>query len=136
MFTHEEAIAVLTGFNCLDVAPNLSDQQRRVLQRSLLLVAAASDLQILGVCADSLPIALAAVKTYAQALQCPPERDLEQRGIVNANQPVYIKYNGRSGLFYAEPYEGHHRGVLVSCQSDLADGFSGMFGHLPLDLFP
>ena len=49
--------------------------------------------------------------------------------------PVYIKLNGKNGLCYLDSYSGHHRGVLVSCQSYQEGGINEMYGHLPLDLF-
>jgi hypothetical protein len=38
-------------------------------------------------------------------------------------------------LCYLDSYAGHHRGVLVSCQSYQEGGVNEMYGHLPLDLF-
>jgi hypothetical protein len=49
--------------------------------------------------------------------------------------PIYLKFNPQTGLCYASSYEGSHRGVLLSVQSELAEGINATYGHLPLDLF-
>lgn len=130
-----EAQKVLAIFNCLDQAPELSAAQQSIIRSALRSVVAESDCVIFGVCADSIAIALAAVRAYGAGLglEVPPEPD--QRGGIGPTTPVYIKCNTNSQLFYAEPYEGDSRGVLVACQSQLADGFNAMYGHLPLSLF-
>lgn len=134
MLNRDDAYAVLAGFNCVDVAPVLSSRQRRILREALCAIAPESDYQIFGVCAEDLSTALAGLAGYTQALGCGSTGDPEARGTA-ADGPVYVKFNSRSGLFYSEPYDGTHRGVLVSCQSDHAEGFNALFGHLPLDLF-
>jgi hypothetical protein len=70
------------------------------------------------------------MKTYSRALGYQPPTDLPQ-----PEGPVYIKLNGKNGLCYLDSYSGHHRGVLVSCQSYQEGGVNEMYGHLPLDLF-
>jgi hypothetical protein len=89
-----------------------------------------SDYQILGVCADTAEQAIAALHTYLQAF-----------GLTDLPVPaaiagvVYLKYNPKTGLCYLKPYEGEHRGVLVSCQSAYDGDVNETFGHFPLDLF-
>lgn len=123
----EEAIHYLRQVNCL--APQDAAINRALLRQALLLAAEASDYQILGICADTLAEATQALESYAAALKYAPELNLP-----TIEGAVYIKFNPNSGLCYASPYSGHHRGVLVSCQSADA-GVNEMFGHLPLDLF-
>ncbi|NJR38784.1 MAG: DUF1824 family protein [Leptolyngbyaceae cyanobacterium CSU_1_4] len=99
------------------------------VQEALLWVAAHSDYQILGVCADSLEEGIRALEGYARALNYSPNLDLEPM-----EGSVYIKFNPNSKC-YASLYDGKHRGVLVSCQSADATDVNEMYGHLPLDLF-
>lgn len=120
---------LLKQFDCL--TPERAQQiDRHQLQDALRRVAEHSDYQMLGVCADSLAQAQAALQAYALALGYAPEVLLE-----SLEGPVYLKFNSRSGRCYADTYVGEHRGVLVSCQSADTDGLNQMYGHLPLDLF-
>ncbi|MBW4660646.1 MAG: DUF1824 family protein [Drouetiella hepatica Uher 2000/2452] len=101
---------------------------RERLREAVAIVSSHSDYQILGVCADTLAEGCRALRAYAAALGYSPNLDL--RAIEGS---AYIKFNPQ-GSCYAESYSGHHRGVLVSCQS-AASGLNEMYGHLPLDLF-
>jgi hypothetical protein len=128
--TAAEAHQILKPFDCLkrDNAPSVADKSR--IREALLTVVQFSDYQILGICADTLAEGRAALEAYAAALGYEPE--LKGGAIASA---VYIKFNPKSGLCYAESYTGEHRGVLVSCQSAYESGINEMYGHLPLDLF-
>ncbi|WP_375509505.1 DUF1824 family protein [uncultured Nostoc sp.] len=128
--TAEEAKKLLHKFNCLDIAPVLKPSEKSVIRSALILIAKLADYQILGICADTAEEGILAMKTYSLALGYePPDNLLTPVG------PVYIKLNGKNGLCYLDSYAGHHRGVLVSCQSYQEDGINEMYGHLPLDLF-
>ena len=128
--TGEEAKKLLNKFNCLDIAPVLKPSEKSVIRSALILIAKLADYQILGICADTAEEGILAMKTYSLALGYePPDNLLTPVG------PVYIKLNGKNGLCYLDSYAGHHRGVLVSCQSYDEDGINEMYGHLPLDLF-
>lgn len=111
---------------------NTADLQGNQLytRRALLLVAHQSDYQIFGVCADSLGQGYAALERYANALGY--ESKLSFTPITGA---VYLKFNPKSGLCYADQYMGDRRGVLISCQSADMNGLNEIYGHLPLDLF-
>lgn len=130
-----EAQKVLAVFNCLEEAPSLSESQQAIIRSALRTVVHEADCVIFGVCAESIAQGLAAVRAYGAGLdrEVPPEP--EQRGVANPEQPIYIKCNTNSLLFYAEPYQGENRGVLVSCQSQVDEELNAMYGHLPLDLF-
>ncbi|HYX15167.1 MAG TPA: DUF1824 family protein [Nostoc sp.] len=128
--TAEEAKKLLNKFNCLDIAPVLKPSEKLVIRSALILIAKLADYQILGICADTAEEGILAMKTYSLALGYEaPDNLLTPVG------PVYIKLNGKNGLCYLDSYAGHHRGVLVSCQSYDEDGINEMYGHLPLDLF-
>jgi hypothetical protein len=101
------------------------------LQQALKQVTQSSDLQILGICADSLTRGRQVLAAYAAALDL-PQPTAEFADLAGA---VYVKFNpGRQ--CYASPYSGSERGVLVSCQSAEESDVNELFGPLPLDLFP
>lgn len=124
-----DAERFLKQFDCLS-----SDEAQAVdyapIRAALAIATEQSDYQMLGVCAGSLEQGWQALLSYAKALGYVPEPQFE-----SMDGAVYIKFNPRSGLCYAKSYDGHHRGVLVSCQADFSDRHSQMYGHLPLDLF-
>jgi Domain of unknown function (DUF1824) len=103
---------------------------RPKIRQALLQVASESDYQMLGVCADTLEQGLRALAAYGHALGYEPNLSLEP-----LEGSVYIKFNPNSAQCYGSPYEGEHRGVLVSCQSAEETDVNEMYGHLPLDLF-
>ena len=128
--TIADAKKVLNKFNCLDIAPILKPSEKEAVRRALIFITKLSDYQILGICADTAEEGLLAMRTYSHALGYGVPIDLP---VVEG--PVYIKLNGKNGLCYLDSYAGHHRGVLVSCQSYYEGGINEMYGHLPLDLF-
>jgi hypothetical protein len=128
--TVAEAKKILNKFNCLDIAPILKPSEKALVRRALIVVTGISDYQILGICADTAEEALIAMRTYSHAFGHEVPTNL------NAPEgPVYIKLNGKNGMCYLDSYAGHHRGVLISCQSYNEGGINEMYGHLPLDLF-
>lgn len=128
--TAEDARKILNKFNCLDIAPILKPSEKVSVRRALILITSLSNYQILGICADTAEEGKLAMKTYSQALGYEVPSNLP-----HIDGPVYIKLNGKNGLCYIDSYSGHHRGVLVSCQSHNPGGINEMYGHLPLDLF-
>ena len=128
--TVSEAKKILNKFNCLDIAPVVKPSEKVLIRQGLLLLTSLSDYQILGICADTEEEGMLATKTYSQALGYEVPSNLPP-----IEGPVYIKLNGKNGLCYLDSYAGHHRGVLVSCQSYNEGGINEMYGHLPLDLF-
>ncbi|MGI8501729.1 MAG: DUF1824 family protein [Hassallia sp.] len=128
--TVSEAKKILNKFNCLDIAPVVKPSEKVLIRQALLLLTSLSDYQILGICADTEEEGMLATKTYSQALGYEVPSNLPP-----IEGPVYIKLNGKNGLCYLDSYAGHHRGVLVSCQSYNEGGINEMYGHLPLDLF-
>jgi hypothetical protein len=128
--TVQEARKLLNKFNCVDIAPILKPSEKRLVREALLLLTRLSDYQILGICADSAEEGMLAMKTYSKAIGYQPPSNLP-----TLEGPVYIKLNGKNGVCYLDSYSGHHRGVLISCQSNSPDGINELYGHLPLDLF-
>ncbi|MBW4616430.1 MAG: DUF1824 family protein [Desmonostoc vinosum HA7617-LM4] len=128
--TAQEAKKILNKFNCLDIAPILKPSEKTTVRRALTLLTSLSDYQILGICADTAEEGILAMKTYSHAFGYQAPSNLPA-----IEGPVYIKLNGKNGLCHIDSYFGHHRGVLVSCQSYDEEGINEMYGHLPLDLF-
>ncbi|PSB35230.1 DUF1824 family protein [Stenomitos frigidus] len=128
--TLEAAQALLKQFTCVDRASAPTTLDPVLVRQSLLLVAAHSDYQILGICADTLEQAATALKTYLTALgyEITPE-------IPPLEGVVYVKFNPKRDRCHVAPYDGVHRGMLVSCQSAYDGDVNETFGHLPLDLF-
>jgi len=100
------------------------------LQQALQQVAQSSDLQILGICVDSLATGRQVLAAYAAGLNLPPPTS----AFADLAGAVYVKFNP-GGQCYASPYSGSERGVLVSCQSAEESDVNELFGPLPLDLF-
>ncbi len=128
--TVEEAQIILSKFNCIHIAPAVTESEKAIIRNALLLLVSLSDYQILGICADTFEQGLLALEKYSQALGYEADSNLAA-----INGAVYIKFNGKNGLSYINSYTGNHRGVLVSCQSYYEGGINAMYGHLPLDLF-
>lgn len=141
--TLAEADQILKQFNCLNQSNSIQEEtagrtasekqssdDRSRLRQALMQVVAASDYQMLGICAESIAQGQSALVDYTRALGYQPRLELH-----SIEGPVYIKFNSRTLSCYASPYEGEHRGVLVSCQSADEDGINEMYGHLPIDLF-
>lgn len=121
---------LLRQFICIEKIPASVLADKAAIRSALLLVAEASDYQILGICADNVPQAITTLKSYLEALGYPsPSERPELAG------SIYIKFNPHTNKLLAEPYTGQHRGVLVSCQSADPNSINETFGHLPLDLF-
>lgn len=125
-----EAIALLRTFNCVAGKAIASPTEKAQVRQALLQVSQHSDYQILGICAETEATGHQALYSYAQALG--HEAPTPTGGPA---APLYIKFNPKTRLCYQEGYDGHHRGVLVSCQSAEETDVNEMFGHLPLDLF-
>lgn len=134
-FTLDAAKACLAEYTCLDSRSLTTSTDQLALQQALLLVGAASDRQLFGVCADSLAQGMEALCSYLQALEYEPEKYADTYILEPIDGPVFIKCNPERSKCYRESYTGHHRGVLVSCQSDLEDGLNETYGHLPLNLW-
>lgn len=128
--TTAQAQAILAPFNHLDAKGILSAEDRTQIQQAVLHLASVTDTHIFGILAADWEGAIAALHSYAQAFGYAPPT-----GLNACEGAVYLKFNPRSEHYYAGPYVGEHRGVLIAFQSDFADGLNEMCGHLPLDLF-
>lgn len=129
--TLEAAQKLLRQFTCLDLLSQEPRPDSVCVREALLLVREHSDYQIFGICAETADQAISALHAYLQALDY-PEKPVPS---VSVDGPVYLKFNPKSQLCYLNSYPGHHRGVLVACQSAYEGDVNEMFGHLPLDLW-
>ena len=122
----------LTRFSCLETPPTLSAIEAAEIREALLLFNTLSDYQTLGVCADDLPKAKAAVEAYVAALSRPLQLNLDSR-----QGAVYLKFNTLNGAWYLDDYPGSSRGVLVSFHASEVevDIVNGTYGPFPLNLF-
>jgi hypothetical protein len=124
----------LAGVVLPDDLPEVAPLDANQLRQAVVVVAAASDRQILGICADSLGQGIEALRDYLQALNYAEDHaDMDKLEPIQG--PVFIKCNPSRGKCYRETYTGQYRGVLISYQSDLEEGVNETYGHLPLDLW-
>lgn len=104
--------------------------QKDEIYHALTIVLNESEYQNLGICAENHAEGLLALQQYLAAFG-----EEIQPSCADPGKPLYIKYNGKTQGCYSEPYDGIHRGVIVSCHSSYDDGVNETFGHFPLDLF-
>ncbi len=130
MQTVQAAQALLRQFTCVEQWPAEPIPDYSAVRSALKVVCDRSDYQMLGICADTAEQAIATLHTYLTAFGLTPRPQPDPIDGV-----VYLKFNPKTGLCYVQPYEGSHRGVLVSCQSAYDGDVNETFGHLPLDLF-
>jgi hypothetical protein len=107
-----------------------SPEGKAAIFNALTIVLDESEYQLLGICAESHNEGMLALQQYLVAFG-----EEDHPTCTDPGKPLYIKYNTKTQTCYSEPYDGHHRGVIVSCQSNYDDGVNETFGHLPLNLF-
>jgi hypothetical protein len=117
-----------------DLDQTATAEQRLQIQAALQTLTTEADYQMLGVCADQQRAGSQALQEYAQHFGYLITAVLASE-LPQLTGAVYLKFNPRSQRLYVDTYNGTYRGVLVSFQSDMADGYSGTHGHFPLDLF-
>ena len=122
----------LAQFSCLETPPVLSETEKVAIRDALRAFSEAADYETLGVCADTLAIAQAALESYIAALSRPIQLSLEAR-----RGAVYLKFNTLKGAWYLDDYVGASRGVLVSFHASEpeVDLVNGTYGPFPFDLF-
>ncbi|MDJ1182229.1 DUF1824 family protein [Roseofilum casamattae] len=132
-----EAQAALKYLGIFSVKPesvNLeSETEREQLRSHLIQIAALADYHNFGVCADAGTEGFTALAHYLAALEYPVPFNLVQLPAID--EPVYIKFNGKTLSHYHDSYTGDYRGVLVTCFSSDDERLNGTFGYFPLDLF-
>ena len=135
------AIELLQQFTIIDTTINAStslssvkklpaELSRESIYEALTLVLDGSEYQLIGICAENYGEGALALEQYLAAFGYETQPTFADPG-----QPIYIKYNSKTEGCYSKPYDGEHRGVIVSCQSSYDDDVNETFGHLPLDLF-
>jgi Domain of unknown function (DUF1824) len=117
-----------------DLEHTATPEQCAQLRTALQALTAVADYHIFGVCAEQQLAGLKALQSYAQHFGYELTEKMGQE-LPTLAGAVYLKFNPRSQRLYVDTYNGTYRGVLVSFQSDLAEGYGGTHGHFPLDLF-
>lgn len=135
------AIDLLHQFTVIDTAMGAStlassveklpaELSQESIYEALTLVLDGSEYQLIGICAENYAEGTLALQQYLAAFGYETTPTFSDPG-----QPIYIKYNSKTEACYSKPYDGDHRGVIVSCQSSYDEEVNETFGHLPLDLF-
>ncbi|MGB3295919.1 MAG: DUF1824 family protein [Phormidesmis sp.] len=122
----------LVKISLVHVPADLSAEQQQSVRSALLWLNELSEYQTLGICADTLAEAKAALRGYVAALSQPIRVDMDDR-----EGPVFLKFNTLKNAWYLDSYSGNSRGVLVTyhtSEPELAD-VNGTYGPFPLDLF-
>ncbi|NJL88312.1 MAG: DUF1824 family protein [Leptolyngbyaceae cyanobacterium SM1_1_3] len=120
----------LARFSRLQVPPVLSEAESAKVRQALDQLNQASDYQTLGICADTLAAAKAAMESYLRALGVEVTLSLPEK-----SEAVYLKFNTLKGLWYLDDYGGSSRGVLITYHASELDEVNGTYGPLPLTLF-
>ncbi|NJM97276.1 MAG: DUF1824 family protein [Phormidesmis sp. RL_2_1] len=122
----------LISLSSTHIPVDLSAEQQISVRSALLWLNEHSEYQTLGICADHLADAEAALKRYVAALSEPIEMDIPPQ-----TGAVFLKFNTLKNAWYVDGYTGKSRGVLVSyhtSEPELND-VNGTYGPFPLDLF-
>lgn len=132
----ETARNILEQFTCLEIQSQNGLKDLDKTRQALLLFVHRSEDQMIGICADSITEAFAALADYLTAFGY--EIDLNPNAVDSVDSieaGVYLKFNTRNNFYYASAYREQYRGVLVCCQSSDEEDINGTYGHFPLDLF-
>ncbi|MGB3533182.1 MAG: DUF1824 family protein [Microcoleaceae cyanobacterium] len=130
----QTAQSILAQFTHLEIQSQPQPENLDEIRQALLLSVNHCEYQMLGICADSLSEALAALTAYLTAFGYNIKIDANTIDPIQGS--TYLKFNGRTQSYYARTYLEKYRGVLVSFQSSDEAEVSGTYGHFPLDLFP
>ena len=122
----------LTKLSLQTQPAELTDAQKETVRAALLWLNENSEYQTIGICAENLTEAEAALKGYVAALSQPIQVDIpEQAGA------VFLKFNTLKNAWYIDGYTGDSRGVLVTYHTSEPeeDDVNGTYGPFPLNLF-
>ncbi len=103
------------------------------IRAALITMVDQADFITLGICAENVDSAIAALNGYLKGLN--QDFELGPAEVEKPNEAVYVKFNTRTTTLYGSSYEGNERGVLVATQADYDTTICGVYGHFPLDLF-
>ncbi|MGA9377582.1 MAG: DUF1824 family protein [Phormidium sp.] len=131
--TVEESQKILKEYSCIDIKLVESEAEKALLRQALKLIVDLADYVNLGICAETTEQGFQALQKYLKGLGYIVSLDTQKT--TEISDSVYIKFNTNKQTYYLDSYTGNYRGVLVSCQSSAREDISGIYGHLPLDLF-
>ena len=123
---------LLTQLSLQTQPADLTDKEKQTVREALLWLNDNSEYQTIGICADSLAEAKAALTGYISALSQPVQMDIPERP-----GPVFLKFNTLKNAWYIDSYSGDSRGVLVTYHTSEPeeDEINGTYGPFVLDLF-
>ena len=123
---------LLTKLGLQTQPADLTEKERQTVREALLWLNENSEYQTIGICADSLAEAEAALKGYVSALSQPIQVNIPGRA-----GAVFLKFNTLKNAWYIDDYSGSSRGVLVTYHTSEPeeDDVNGTYGPFPLDLF-
>ena len=111
---------------------DLDQAQQETVREGLLWLNENSEYQTIGICADNLAEAEAALKSYVAAISQPIQVDIPSQ-----DGAVFLKFNTLKNAWYIDGYSGDSRGVLVTYHTSEPeeDDVNGTYGPFPLNLF-
>lgn len=113
-----------------------SEAEAAAIRAALACLVDQADFITIGICAENLASAIAALNGYLKGLDADADTEvLGEAELEAANEACYIKFNSRSQKLYGDRYPGQERGVLLATQADYDTTICGVYGHFPLDLF-
>jgi hypothetical protein len=128
----ENALKLLKEYSCVQIKTIDSISEKQKLSESLLLVISHCEWENLGICAENVSLAFAALKSYLKAFGYQINFELDSLPTIKG--PVYLKYNTQKMSHYLDSYTGTYRGVLISCQAEI-ESLNGVYGYFPLYLY-
>jgi hypothetical protein len=131
-FTPQSADQYLSQYRRGKLDP--SEAEATAIRAALACLVDQADFVTIGICAENLASAIAALNGYLKGLDLDNEV-LGDAELEAANEACYIKFNSRSQQLYGDRYQGQERGVLLATQADYETTICGVYGHFPLDLF-
>ena len=122
----------LIDLNSLRTAPQLSNKQVKKLLCELEQNILNADWITIGIMAASDIRALEVLKSITKKYSSINFPNLDS---LHADGSVFLKGNQKTGNVFVRSENGLGEGILITCQHDENDQFSGTFGPLPLDFF-
>ena len=125
-------ICKLEDLDKLRSAPNLNEEQSRILFNELSNIIHESDWITIGVMSPSLKKGIRAVRSIEEKFEY---NKMECVKLPNSDGPIFLKANQRTGEIHARIEFGLGEGILISLQNDDNSLATKTVGPFPLDFF-
>ena len=122
----------LSDLNNLRTAPNAEDVHSKVLKKELAEHMADADWFTIGIMAPSVNLAIFILREMENLFNWP---QMNVASKPDAEGPVFLKANQKTGDIYVRIEHGLGEGILISCQSNEEDKDADTLGPFPLDFF-